>query len=200
MKSVIIIGKGPSVLKSKRNWVESFKEAAMINAVPFEGYEEHIGNKAAWWFRNWSCTWYPDEYLQSLELKYVVNTTNKMHSGSKRSSFPDLFPRHITCLFPNYFDDIKKKHQFDPTSGLVAFEYFVRENYQKIGMVGIDLYTVGINRYFHEEQMQEVPSLHDMGKTLEYMNKTMKDNPQIKFEILSYANFNDLPNVKIVEF
>lgn len=199
MKSVIIIGKGPSVLKCNRKWVETFDETAIINEVPFEGHEEQIGFKANYWFRNWSCTWYPEDYLKKIELSKVINTTNKLHSP-RGNTFSDLFPRHITCLFPNYFDEIKLKHGFSPTSGTTAFEYFIRENFNKIGIVGIDLYKVGINRYFHTDDLQEIPSEHDMEKTLNFMNKRMKDNPQIQFEILSYAEFEDLPNVKRIEF
>lgn len=195
MKSVIIIGKGPSVLKCKKEWVETFDEVAMINAVPFENYEDKIGSKAKYWFRNWSCTWYPDEYLKQLEISIVVNTTNKMHSW-KGKSFSELFPKHITCLFPNYFDEIKCECNFSPTSGTSAFEYFIKHKFDRIGMVGIDLYQIGMNRYFHENEIQEIPNEHDMIKTLEFMNNRMKDNPQIQFEILSDAKFISLPNIK----
>jgi hypothetical protein len=45
-KSIIIIGKGPSVLQSTREFVESFDEVAICNLPPKNGYEKHLGNKA----------------------------------------------------------------------------------------------------------------------------------------------------------
>lgn len=197
MKSIIIIGKGPSVLRSKREWVETFNERAIINAVPLEEYEDLIGDKGHYWFRNWSCTWYPNEYYEKIELKKVINTTDRLYS-LKGKSFSDLFPKHIECLFPCYCDDIKSKYGFSPTSGTIAFEYFINNKYDKIGIVGIDLYQLNTNRYFHSDEMQTIPNEHNMDKTLNYMNEQMKANPQIQFEILSDAKFISLPNVKNV--
>ena len=42
-KSVAIIGKGPSVKRCKREFVESFDEVAICGRPVFDGYEEFIG-------------------------------------------------------------------------------------------------------------------------------------------------------------
>ena len=46
-KSVVIIGKGPSVLDSTREFIESFDEVAICNFPPIEGYEQYIGQRAS---------------------------------------------------------------------------------------------------------------------------------------------------------
>ena len=41
-KSVAIIGKGPSVLKSTKEFVDTFDEVAICNFPQMEGYENYI--------------------------------------------------------------------------------------------------------------------------------------------------------------
>ena len=51
-KTVAIIGKGPSVLKCNKKFVDSFDEVAICNWPPFRGYEQYIGNRATYHFIN----------------------------------------------------------------------------------------------------------------------------------------------------
>lgn len=199
--SVVIIGKGPSVLRSTKNWIDQFEKKAIINNVPFDGFEDKIGNHADYWFKNWQCTWYEDGKLEKIGIKRVINTAkNAVHAKGK--TFRDLFPPHIEVdhiYFKQYFKD---KYKLDPASGIMAIEYFVRMGFKNIGMVGIDLYQVGDNRYYvflgeygEKDNIQREASEHNQEKSLYYINDTIKSHPEIMFHIISDAKIDSKKNV-----
>lgn len=199
-KSVVIIAKGPSVHRSTKEWIDQFEKIAIINHVPFEGFEDKIGNKAHYWFRNWQCRWYPEEYLKQIELECVVNTSGRFHHA-RGKSFRDLFPKYIKCDFCHFKQYFKELFKMDPPSGLSAIEYFIKNGFQNIGFVGIDLYQVGQPRYYVDtkefglDPIQKEPSLHDANKSLNYIHTTIKNNPQITFHIISDADIKKFENV-----
>ena len=81
-KSVVIIGKGPSVLKSIKEFVDSFDEVAICNFPPMEGYEQYIGNRATYHFFNaHDPNPYKKKILNGLGLKYIFNTHYAVHDG-----------------------------------------------------------------------------------------------------------------------
>lgn len=198
--SVVIIAKGPSVLRSTTDWINQFEHKAIINHVPFDGFEDKIGEKADYWFKNWQCRWYEPEYLDKIGIKCVVNTSSRMHHA-RGKSFRDLFPSHIETDFMNFKHIFKEKYDLEPPSGLMAIEYFVQKGFENIGFVGIDLYEIGKPRYYVDTQefgldpIQNEPSGHDSNKSLIYINNTIKAHPKITFHIISDANICSANNV-----
>ena len=74
-KSVVIIGKWPSVKCSTKKFVDSFDEVAICNFPPMEGYEQYIGNRATYLFINAGDIFaYKKEMLNRLGLKKIFNT------------------------------------------------------------------------------------------------------------------------------
>lgn len=201
--SVVIIAKGPSVLRSTREWTEQFERRAIINHVPFDGFEDKIGNKADYWFKNWQARWYEPEYLDQIGIKCVINTSSRYaHANGK--TFRDLFPPHIETDFMHFKQIFKEKYDLEPPSGLMAIEYFIRKGFKNIGFVGIDLYEIGKPRYYVDTQefgldpIQNEPSGHDSNKSLNYINSIIKTNPDITFHIISDANISQRNNVILV--
>ena len=164
-KSVVIIGKGPSVLKSTKELVDSFDEVAICNFPPMEGYEQYIGNRATYHFLNvHDPNPYKRERLDSLGLKYMFNTHPVPHPGYK-----EIFPNQDVEYFEDYgkkkFKEFEIKFGFDsghgggPSCGIMAFEYFVKkEEFDTISLVGFDFFKVGERGYYYE--LQEVQASH----------------------------------------
>jgi len=148
-KSIVIICKGPSALKSSKEFIESFDEVAICNFPPMRGYEEYVGNKADYHFFNaHDPRPYDKELLDSLGLKEIFNTHNVPHKG-----FPSSFPDHPHIYYPNYGRDVVEKfeseYDFHPSTGIQAFYYFVTNpNFDRIAVVGFDFFKVGQKAYY----------------------------------------------------
>ena len=126
-KSVAIIGKGPSVLKSTKEFVDTFDEVAICNFPPMEGYEKYIGNRATYHF---------------------LNIHPEPHDG-----FAECFPDNSLSYVHDYgqatIPTFKSQYGFDPSCGIIAFEYFVtKEEFDTICLIGFDFFKVGERGYF----------------------------------------------------
>ena len=127
-KSVVIIGKGPSVLKSKKEFIDSFDEVAICNFPPMDGYEKYIGTRATHHFLNMhDPNPYKKETLCGLGLKYAFNTNSLPHDG-----FLNCFPKNTVSYFSNYGEitipKFENEYGFDPSCGMMAFEYFITKS------------------------------------------------------------------------
>ena len=121
-KSVAIIGKGLSVLKSTRDFVDSFDEVVICNFPPIKGYEKYIGNRASYHFLNvHDPNPYTKDILNSLGLKYVFNTHPVPHDGDD-SIFPDHSVLYCRDYGKKVIEGFKDKNGFDPSCGIMAFE------------------------------------------------------------------------------
>jgi hypothetical protein len=149
-KSIIIVGKGPSVLKSTREFINSFDEVAICNFPPIDGYEEYLGEKADYHFFNaHDPNPYRREVLDNLGLKKIFNTHHVPHEGICSS-----FPNHKFKYYPNYGEETTKtileKYGFHPSTGTQAFYYFVKEpDYTTISLLGFDFFKVGKQGYYY---------------------------------------------------
>ena len=150
-KSVVIIGKGPSVLKSTKDFVDSFDEVALCNFPPMEGYENYIGTRANYHFLNaHDPNPYSKNVINNLGLEYIFNTHYAPHAGIE-----SIFPEHKVQYYPNYGEivipQIKAKFGFDPPCGVIAFDFFVKQgDIKKIGLVGFDFFKFGEKGYYYE--------------------------------------------------
>lgn len=149
-KSIVIIGKGISVLKCNQVFLNQFDEIAICNFPPIKGYEKHVGTKADYHFMNaHDPNPYEKNIINNLGLKHIFNTHTVPHKGYK-----DCFPDHNFFYDSNYgkttIDYFKKEHNIDPSTGLQAFYYFVKkEEYKTIGLVGFDYFKVGQKGYYY---------------------------------------------------
>ena len=158
-KSVVIVGKGPSVLKSTREFIGSFDEVAICNFPPIDGYEQYLGERATYHFLNvHDPNPYNKDRLNSLGLKYMFNTHYASHGG-----YQEIFPDHDVLYLKDYGEkmlpEFREKYGFDPPCGVIAFDFFLKkEEFDTIGLVGIDFFKVGERGYYYS--VQEVQKSH----------------------------------------
>lgn len=151
MKSVVVVGKGPSVLDSSVEFISQFDEVAFCNFPLVKGYEKYIGTKCDYMFFNArDINLYPNDILTGLELKTLYNT----HYSSVPSNY---LPQPLQDLKIQYNDSFAKElrpsfmkqYDFDPSTGIMAFYAFVNAGYKKIGLVGFDFCEVGKKAYYY---------------------------------------------------
>jgi len=149
-RSVVVIGKGPSVLKSTVEFIETFDDVAICNFPPIEKYEKYIGTRADYHFFNaHDPNPYRRDILNNLGLKVIYNTHHVPHNGFKSS-----FPEHSFSYSPNFgqltVKLIDEQYGFHPSTGTQAFYHFaMSENYHTIGLVGFDFFKVGEKGYYY---------------------------------------------------
>ena len=153
MKSVVIIGKGYSVLKSTKEFVDSFDDVAICNFPPMIGYEQYIGTRATYHFLNaHDPNPYDRDTINSLGLVAMYNTSWKATEGH-----PAIFPDHCVYYDSHYGERVlstfKEEYGFHPSTGIFAFDFFVKNpEYDTIGLVGFDNFKVNEKAYYYSPQ------------------------------------------------
>ena len=222
-KSLVIIGKGPSLHRCTKELIDSFDHIAIINRPIYEGYEHLISDHADFEFITEITPSYNEKWRNQLNLKLTLN--------------------QITSGFKEYYKQwIHGKYGFDlsidlyPDSGILIFEHFVRnkedkwdkepllmEEYDKIGLIGFDLREVGKKSYYFKNEeafdclkylwqngtydengIYRMNSSGNPGKQIEctynYLMDTFKKYKNKEFHLLSdYSGFKGLKlnNVKL---
>ena len=143
-KSIVIIGKGPSISRCKEEYVNQFDEVAICGRPIFDNYQHLIGKRTHYDFLNCGDPRiYSPKLIKSLGIVKVFNT-----GGRKIKRDEKIVPfSHI-----EYEDDLrnkllpyfKKKYVLDPSCGIFAFKYLLDSGkYDKIALVGFDLMATG---------------------------------------------------------
>lgn len=194
-KSIIIIGKGPSILRCKRTFVDSFDEVAGCGRPVFNGYEQYLGNRLHYHFANKTGTPYTKEEEITLGIKELICTADN------------------TPIRNNF-----KYKDLDPSTGILAFDYFVQKReYNRIALVGFDLFQhMQKMYYFKNEEFDPAVnwlwqngtydkegrlttiSLHNIDRTYEYLNYIFDSYKDKKFYILSSYPFVKKENVEVL--
>ena len=197
-KSIIIIGKGYSITKCTKEFVDSHDEVAIINSPIYGEYEHLISNHADYLFTNKTGMLYSVDQIKKLGLKEMI-FTGCGHQKFQRQS------NHVKMIYPNpnIYEETLKKENLGPSSGIQALIYFLKGNiYNIISLVGFDFYQVGLPPYYFDPKYvhQEMKymwnggwknnvvnsiNLHDEDKTINYLINTIKNNPDIQFNIIT---------------
>jgi hypothetical protein len=166
-KSIIIIGKGPSVLKSTKQYVDSFDSVAICNFPPMEDYQHLISNRANYHFLNVGNPLpYTKNFINELGLKALFNTQAHWEVGNNIIKIPpeQVIPSHRFDYYWDYGVKTRKKYEDNygvwPSTGLMALDYFLNnDEYDRISLIGFDFYAAGKNVYYFSKQ-ETNPSLH----------------------------------------
>jgi hypothetical protein len=197
-KSIIIIGKGYSVTKCTKEFVDSHDEVAIINSPVYGEYEHLISNHADYLFTNKTGMLYNHDQIKKLGLKEMIFTGR----GNQKFQRPS---NHVKMVYPNpnIFDHFDNNIGFWPNSGLQAVYYLVNSGkYNKISLVGFDFYQLGLPPYYFDpkyvhselkylwqgdwkDNKVNVPNLHDEEKTINFLVDFIKNNNNIKFNIIT---------------
>jgi hypothetical protein len=220
MRSIVLIGKGESCLKSNKDFIEKHNDICIINQVVFsKKYEKFISNRADYQFINSSVDYYDEAIFDSLKLKklYFHGREDQVFR-SPPSYYNDL---QMIYIRPNLNSYIKSNFGFDPSGGVQAFYYFSKiEKYNIISVIGFDFYVVGSKPYYFnvEEGGSQLrnnlikkeykgyrinkESGHKSKESIAFCHNIMKESPEIKFNIISNnLEFNSISekNVNIIK-
>ena len=218
-KSVVIIGKGPSVQRCTKKYIDSFDEVAICNHPVYDGYEHLISNHADYDFINvGDPNPYSVERLESLGIKFIVNTGGRNICNPPPSILPSYNIKYHPFYRGTCIDYFKTEHDLDPSTGIMAFHYFVNKpEYNKIALVGFDLFEQGTPIYYFkkEEVSQSLQYLWDRGiydntfkilyesghnthKTYDYLINQFKHYSDKHFEIITNYSFESIDNLKVI--
>ena len=167
-KSVVIIGKGPSVQYSSKEFIDSFDEVAICNFPPMEKYQHLISNRAHYHFFNaGNYLPYDKQFINNLGLRKMFNT--QAHWENPKGKFIKKLPTNILPDYPveyewDYGIKLRKKYEnkygFWPSTGVMAFDYFLNsDDHSKICLVGFDFFSIGESVYYFSKE-ETVPTIH----------------------------------------
>ena len=213
-RSAILVGKGPSILRTTSEYVNSFDDVVIVNRPVWDGYEKHIPKRADIQYRNNSTENFSREELVELGIKKVVSITSvgeklveEAHHGIVEVEYPPFVAGPQQSIQITWPDRPNTRNiVFSPSGGVLAFYHIVESGeYDKISVVGLDLLMVGKRAYYFEpEEMQDnvkyllhngtynedgfirkQESLHSEEDAIAYMTGVIADRTDIYFEITS---------------
>lgn len=170
MASIVLIGKGPSLLRCSKEFIDKFDEIAIVGyPPPTQDFLKLVkGKKIKYHFCNCG-----DPYLinQNREALYNDTLNSQMgieeifDYGSGTNNYKKYIKNNIFYkenLKHKYLPEFKDKYNFDkwgPSGGIYALHHILKQNkYNKIGLIGIDNFQVGKKRYYFGVQSYQ-PSL-----------------------------------------
>ena len=220
-KSIIIFGKGPSVLRCNREIVDQHDDIAICNYPVINDffYELIKGRDIKYHFANCATfdERYDDNMNNKLNIKTIYNSNKGINHYKNFLKNDKLFSNEnlYQDIYLNYFE---KKYNFKFSTGIMALKYIINTNlYNKITLVGYDNYKLGEQTYYYkpEEYNNSIKYLlknntikqngeynivsgHDPEKTKKYLESVYLDYPNINFELITNMEFkNDFNNVKL---
>ena len=170
MQSIVLIGKGPSLLRCNNQFINEFDEIAIIGYPPptkdllklIEGkkIKYHFCNCGdPYLINNNKNALYDDNINKKLGIEKIFDYgagQNKYKNYIKNCIF------HKENLRNKYLSEFMGKNIFDkhgPSGGIYALHHILKENkYNKIGLIGFDNFEVGKKRYYFDIEYYQ-PSL-----------------------------------------
>tara|TARA_R100000008_G_scaffold36503_1_gene20789 strand:- start:978 stop:1658 length:681 start_codon:yes stop_codon:yes gene_type:complete len=226
MRSVILLGKGPSILKLEAEYVEGFDQIAIANRPIWKGYEQHIPPKADIQYRNNSTEDFAKSEFIDLGIKTVISTASPDERLRPRAHHNIAEVRYPKWPVNQNRDSIVLSFggkSFNASSGVVAFYDLVScGKFSKVGVAGIDLLENGQRAYYFEPEeapanmqylfggiydrngfIRKKESGHSEPGSREFMFYTMQKNAHIQFEIATNnhnlsESIKELENVRVL--
>jgi len=166
MSSIVIIGKGNSVLKCTQTYVDSCDKVCFINYPRVTGYEKNISTRCDYHICltdsqidfmatiDTNITWDTD-LKKYIDYDYYINNTlgitHILQCGNhprekymkyiknKKNIQVDVFFRRKMMQQMRY---LSKYNNWFPSSGILAFDFFINsKQFKTITLVGYDFYT-----------------------------------------------------------
>ena len=170
VSSIIILGKGKSLLRCTKQYVDSFDKVSFVNLLRVSGFEKHISDRCDYLFvatngqlgymaRDKNVSWQNSKHFvdskyyieNKLGIKQVFNMS--VHADDTISKFLDdsieydlTFRRRMMAQRWEQLDSPERN--WFPPAGILAFEHFIlSKKFKKISLVGFDFYEVahGLN-------------------------------------------------------
>ena len=216
-KSIIIFGKGPSLLRCTKEFVDTYDDIAICNypVLNYFFYNLIKNRKIKYHFANCGTfdERYSDKTNEFLQIEGIYNTNVKAAIQYKNFlKNKSLFKENIREYQVEYF----KKFNLDPNTGTMALKYILdTKQYSKIAFVGFDNFKKGEQTYYYppkllnnkmkylipfniitKEGIYNQICLHDPKLTKQYYEYVFTNYKNIQFEcitnIIFQLNVNNL--------
>ena len=206
MKSVVLIGKGPSLLRCSKEFIDKFDDIAIIGyPPPTQDFLKIIrGNKIKYHFCNCGDPYiikntalYNDITNEELGIEEIWDYGSGNNNYKSYITQKNMFKGNIKNQYLQIFKDKYNFDKWGPSGGIYALHHILKQNkYNKIGLVGFDNFEEGKQRYYFDVQFYQ-PSLrylikpngpitpdnitnhkalHDTDTTRKYLENIFKDS------------------------
>lgn len=207
MKSIIIFGKGPSVLKCTREMVEQHDDIAIINYPVLTNFFYKLISNREIKYHFCNCGTFDERYTDKindmLNIENIINTNlyksnNYIHFLKNKKFFKGSIREKYEPYFKNNFD-------LDPNSGILALQFLIDTGeYDNILLVGFDNYKIGEQTYYYPIENMNTKMKYIIGDNKDIKNdgkynQVNGHNPE-KTEIYLSSLKNKYPNITIERF
>ncbi len=211
-KSIIILGKGPSILRCNKEFVDKFDDIAICNFPVLNSFFENLIKDRNILYHFANCGTFDERYDLNVHNKLCIK--NIINTNSKDNKAYANYLKNHSLIKENIKETMLEKfksYDLDPNTGTMALQYILdTKNYNKIALVGFDNFKKGDNVYYYETKdynkkikylidlniitkdgVYNQISGHDPLKTKKYYEDVFKKNVNIKFELITQLEFDD---------
>lgn len=217
MKSIIIFGKGPSLLKCTKDIVNSYDDIAICNYPVLNDFFYNLIQNRTINYHFANCGTFDERYNDNinnlLQIQGIYNT-NKTNAYIDYISNKDLFKDNLYNTVREYFFN---NFDLDPATGTMAIQYILNLNkYDKICLVGFDNFQKGLPWYYYnpdlynpkltyllgnqitKEGIYNQISAHCPEKTLQYYLHIIQNNKNIQYTFITNLLLPNIDNLKVI--
>lgn len=211
-KSIIILGKGPSLLRCNKEFVDKFDDIAICNFPVLNSFFENLIKDRNILYHFANCGTFDERYDLNVHNKLCIK--NIINTNSKDNKAYANYLKNHSLIKENIKETMLEKfksYDLDPNTGTMALQYILdTKKYNKIALVGFDNFKKGDNVYYYETKdynkkikylidsniitkdgVYNQISGHDPLKTKKYYEDVFKKNVNIKFELITQLEFKD---------
>ena len=199
---IIIIGRGSSCLRCKRDFVESHDLIVVTNNFKYIGYEKYLGDKADIQFRNRGTCAFSSDEIKKLGLKKVIFSNDNGYVGLPK--YYNELGVEVVHPKPPIKTIMNKEYNFNCSTGIIAIYYMLNYyNPSELSLIGIDLYENGQKAYYFKDEdadpmlkryyqrkvlrggIVRTDNHHQADRSAEFIRDVIIKNQHIKFNVLT---------------
>ncbi len=217
MKSIIIFGKGSSLLKCTKDIIDNYDDIAICNYPVLNDFFYNLIQNRTINYHFANCGTFDERYNDNinnlLKIQGIYNT-NKLNPYIDYISNKNLFKDNLYYPMREYFFN---NFDLDPATGTMAIQYILNLNkYNKICLVGFDNFQKGSSCYYYnpdlynskikyllgneitEKGIYNQISAHDPEKTLQYYLHIIENNKNIQYTFITNLLLPNIDNLKVI--
>jgi len=160
MTSIVLIGKGPSLLRCNREFIDKYDDIAIIGyPPPTSDLLKLIQNKKIKYHfcncgdphltNNNTKALYNDIMNEQFGIEEIWDYGSGINNYQKYLIEKSIFKKNLK---KEYLKEFQEKYNFDkwgPSGGIYALHHILKQNkYDKIGIIGFDNFEQGQQRYY----------------------------------------------------
>lgn len=218
-KSIVIFGKGKSLLRCSKELVDEYEDIAICNYPVLNNDFNKLINGRIIKYHFANCGTFDDRYTdyinEKLGIQHIINTNIATTTNYKNYIKNKLlFSENIREYYEKYFKE--NYDGLDPSTGIMALQYILDLNkYDKIMLVGFDNFRKGEPMYYYnitklnnkmkyligqnvitKDGELNIVSGHNPDKTEKYLYNIVEKYNNIQFKFISNMtpnyNYNNL--------